>query len=190
MVATSYQATSGAGVKGMGELLEQAAKLLSDPDLMRTAGADAAATVTPSTFSAPIGFNVLPNCGTVTEQRYTDEEWKLVNESRKILGLPALAVSPTCVRVPVLVGHSVAARLRFAREPSVEAALEALRGAPGLAVVDVPTPLDAAGRAEVLVGRVRVDLADPHALNIFVSGDNLLKGAALNAVQLAELVLA
>ncbi|MFP4635388.1 MAG: Asd/ArgC dimerization domain-containing protein, partial [Nitriliruptoraceae bacterium] len=132
--------------------------------------------------------------------RYTDEEWKLVNESRKILGLPSLRVSPTCVRVPVAVGHAIAARLTFEQPVSREAAMAALHGAPGLVVEDgtgrddeplrYPTPLASAGRDEVLVGRVREDLGDDHSLNLFVVGDNLLKGAALNTVQLAELLIA
>ncbi|HEX2028109.1 MAG TPA: aspartate-semialdehyde dehydrogenase [Nitriliruptorales bacterium] len=198
MVATSYQSVSGAGVRGMAELLEQTRKLCEDPDTLRSHGAQAAATVEPAQFSKTVAFNVLPHAGTFAGQRYTDEEWKLVNESRKILELPDLRVSPTCVRVPVLVGHAIAARLTFQREAEVEAALQALRSAPGLVVEDgtgrdgeplaYPTPLESAGRDEVFVGRVRADLSDPRSLNLFVAGDNLLKGAALNTVQLAELL--
>lgn len=198
MVVTSYQSAGGAGQRGMSELLEQTAKLLDDPDLLRRRGRAAAATTRPTQFSKTIGFNVLPHCGRFTDDRYTDEEWKLVHESRKILELPDLQVSPTCVRVPVLVGHAIAARLSFSSEIGVEAALDVLRSAPGLLVEDgtgqdgeplaYPTPLESAGRDEVLVGRVRHDLADTRSLNLFVAGDNLLKGAALNAVQLAELV--
>ncbi|MGH3442388.1 MAG: aspartate-semialdehyde dehydrogenase, partial [Nitriliruptorales bacterium] len=200
MVATSYQAAGGAGQGGIRELLEQAEKLLADTDALRCRGADAIGTVAAEQFSKAIAFNVLAHCGTFTDDRYTDEEWKLVNESRKILHLPELRVSPTCVRVPVVVGHSVAARLTFEREPVVEAALEVLRDAPGLVVEDgtgqdgeplaYPTPLESAGRDEVFVGRVRRDLADPNSLNIWVVGDNLLKGAALNTVEIAELVAA
>ncbi len=198
MVVTSYQSASGAGQRGMSELLEQATKLLGDPDRLRRDGRAVAASVAPIQFSKALAFNVLPHCGRFTDDRYTDEEWKLVHESRKILDLPDLRVSPTCVRVPVLVGHSLAARLSFSREVEVGAALEALGAAPGLLVEDgtghdgeqlaYPTPLESAGRDEVLVGRVRRDLTDPRSLNLFVAGDNLLKGAALNAVQLAELV--
>ncbi|MCA1711802.1 MAG: aspartate-semialdehyde dehydrogenase, partial [Actinobacteria bacterium] len=201
MVVTSYQSASGAGHKGIVEVTEQARKLLDDPEALRSRGTDAAASVTPSAFSKAIAFNVLPHCGAfVDDDRYTDEEMKLVNESRKILELPDLAVSPTCVRVPVVVGHAVAARMTFERAVTAEAALEVLRAAPGLAVVDgtgldgealdYPTPIESAGRDEVLVGRVRRDLADDRSLNLFVAGDNLLKGAALNAIQLAELIVA
>ncbi|MDP8928993.1 MAG: aspartate-semialdehyde dehydrogenase [Actinomycetota bacterium] len=199
MVTTSYQSAGGAGQKGMSELLEQTAKLLDDPDMLRRDGRAVATTVSPTQFSKVIAFNVLPHCGRFTDDRYTDEEWKLVHESRKILELPDLQVSPTCVRVPVLVGHAIAARLSFRRAVEVDAALDVLRTAPGLLVEDgtgqedgqplaYPTPLESAGRDEVFVGRVRRDLADPKTVNLFVVGDNLLKGAALNAVQLAELV--
>ena len=120
------------------------------------------------------------------EGGYSDEEMKLQNESRKILAIPDLAVSPTCVRVPVMVGHAVACRAGFSRPVDVDAALEALRAFPNLVVQEAPTPLEWAGRDEVAVGRVRRDLGDPSALNLFVVGDNLLKGAALNTVQIAE----
>jgi aspartate-semialdehyde dehydrogenase len=200
VVATSYQAAGGAGQSGISELLEQSAKLAQDPVALVSDGARVEASVEPSAFSRAIAFNVLAHCGSFTDERYTDEEWKLVNESRKILQLPALRVSPTCVRVPVAVGHGIAARLTFADPVSREAALDALQGAPGLEIVDgvdadgetlaYPTPLASAGRDEVLVGRIREDLGDPHSLNLFVVGDNLLKGAALNAIQIAELVAA
>jgi aspartate-semialdehyde dehydrogenase len=200
MVATSYQAAGGAGMSGITELLEQAVKLGANGDQLRFAGAHAEAGVEPSTFSKAIAFNVLAHCGSFTDERYTDEEWKLVNESRKILKQPALRVSPTCVRVPVVVGHAIAARLTFAEPVARDAAMAALAGAPGLVVEDgtglggeplaYPTPLASAGRDEVLVGRVREDLGDPYSLNLWVVGDNLLKGAALNTVQLAELVAA
>jgi aspartate-semialdehyde dehydrogenase len=199
-VATSYQAAGGAGQSGITELLEQAAKLVQDGDRLIAAGAEAEASVDSATFSKAIAFNVLAHCGTFTEQRYTDEEWKLLNESRKILSLPSLRVSPTCVRVPVAVGHAVQARLTFSGPVTREAALQALDGAPGLVVEDgigkdgeplaYPTPLASAGRDEVLVGRIREDLGAPDSLNVFVVGDNLLKGAALNTVQIAELVAA
>ncbi len=131
----------------------------------------------------------MPWLGSDAGDGYTDEEMKLRNESRKILDLPELNVTPTCVRVPVFVGHSVQCRATFEREPSLEEALEVLRAFPGEVVDDVPTPAAYAGRDEVAVGRVRKDLADPNALNLFVVGDNLLKGAALNTVQIAELLV-
>ncbi len=200
MVATSYQAAGGAGQSGISELVEQAAKLVGDPDTLRLRGAEAEASVTSSKFSKAIAFNVLAHCGTFTDDRYTDEEWKLVHESRKILDLPDLRVSPTCVRVPVVVGHAIAGRLTFADKAPRDAAMAALNGAPGLLVEDgigsdgeslaYPSPLESAGRDEVFVGRVREDLGDDHSLNIWVVGDNLLKGAALNTVQIAELVVA
>jgi aspartate-semialdehyde dehydrogenase len=200
MVATSYQAAGGAGQSGIVELADQARALIADPDRLVLDGAAAEASVTPSAFSKPIAFNVLPHCGNFLDDRHTDEEMKLVNESRKILGLPDLAVSPTCVRVPVFVGHAINARLTFAGPVTRARALEALEGAPGLRIVDgiglggeplaYPTPLASAGIDEVLVGRVREDLADERSLDLFVVGDNLRKGAALNAVQIAELVVA
>jgi aspartate-semialdehyde dehydrogenase len=200
MVATSYQAAGGAGMSGISALLNETRKLLDDPDLLRHDGAAAEASIAPEQFSKVIAFNVLAHAGNFTERRHTDEEWKLVNESRKILHLDGLRVSPTCVRVPVLVGHSIQARLTFATEVTRDAALAAMDGFPGMRVVDgvdsegeelaYPTPLASAGIDDVLVGRIREDLFDPRSLNLFVSGDNLLKGAALNTVQLAELVVA
>jgi aspartate-semialdehyde dehydrogenase len=200
VVATSYQAAGGAGQGGIRELLEQTAKLVGDEERLRSRGLDAEAAVQAETFSKPIAFNVLPHCGNFTDERHTDEEWKLVNESRKILGLPALRVSPTCVRVPVVVGHGIAARLSFAEPVTRDGLMAALDGAPGLVIEDgtgqdgeslaYPSSLGSAGRDEVIVGRVREDLADPHSANLFVVGDNLLKGAALNAVQIAELIAA
>ena len=199
MVAMSYQAAGGAGQGGIDELLTQARKLLElDPEQLVSDGAAAEASVEVDNFSKALAFNVLAHCGNFTDERHTDEEWKLVNESRKILEAPDLKVSPTCVRVPVVVGHGISARLTFGRSVDRDAAVKALDGAPGLEVVDgvdadgeqlaYPTPLASAGRDEVMVGRIRQDLADPNSLGLWVVGDNLLKGAALNAVQLAELV--
>jgi len=200
MVATSYQAAGGAGRTGIDELLSQARTLLEQADRLVDDGAALEAAIDAQTFSKAIAFNVLAHCGSFADARYTDEEWKLVNESRKILSLPALRVSPTCVRVPVVVGHAIAARATFARPVDRDEAMQALASAPGLVVEDgtgtdgeelaYPTPLASAGRDEVLVGRVREDLGDAHSLNLWVAGDNLLKGAALNTVQLAELVVA
>ena len=198
VVATSYQAAGGAGMSGIEALLTETRKLLADPELLRFDGAAAEASIEPQQFAKVLAFNVLPHAGSFTEQRHTDEEWKLVNESRKILGIEGLRVAPTCVRVPVLVGHAIQARLTFASEVTRDAALAAMAGFPGMRVVDgtgldgeelaFPTPLASAGIDDVLVGRIREDLDDPHSLNIFVAGDNLLKGAALNTVQIAELV--
>ncbi len=200
MVATSYQAAGGAGRTGIEELLAQSRAMLERADELVTDGAAVEAGVDPEAFSKALAFNVLAHCGSFTDARYTDEEWKLVRESRKILDLPALRVSPTCVRVPVVVGHAIAARMSFTEPVDRDAAMATLAGAPGLVVEDgtgqegealaYPTPLASAGTDDVLVGRVREDLADPHSLNLWVVGDNLLKGAALNTVQLAELVAA
>jgi len=186
MVATSYQAAGGAGQKGIDELAGQIAPLAADVAQLCDDGATAAAKVRHSVHEATLAFNVVPLLGTRGEEGYTDEELKLRNESRKILSIPDLAVSPTCVRVPVMVGHGVQVRATFERDVELDRALEVLRAFPNLVLDDVPTPLEYAGRDEVAVGRVRRDLADPRSLNFFVVGDNLLKGAALNTVQLAE----
>jgi aspartate-semialdehyde dehydrogenase len=186
IVPTSFQAAGGAGQKGIDELAAQIAPLHADVAQLCDDGAAAAAKVEHAIHSATLAFNVVPLLGIPGEEGYTDEELKLRNESRKILAIPDLAVSPTCVRVPVMVGHGVAVRATFAREVDLDRALELLRSFPNLVVDDVPTPLEYAGRDEVAVGRIRRDLADPRSLNFFVVGDNLLKGAALNTVQLAE----
>jgi len=189
MVATSYQAAGGAGQKGIDELAAQVAPLAADVSQLCDDGAAAAGKVSHCVHEATLAFNVVPLLGTLGDDGHTDEERKLRDESRKILGLPDLAVSPLCVRVPVMVGHGVAVRAVFAREPDLERALEVLAAFPNLVVDVIPTPLEYAGRDEVAVGRVRRDLGNPHALNFFVVGDNLLKGAALNTVQLAEALL-
>jgi aspartate-semialdehyde dehydrogenase len=146
----------------------------------------------PVKYVRPIAFNVLPMAGSVVDDGSweTDEEKKLRNESRKILGIPDLAVSGTCVRVPVFTGHSLSINAEFDAPLSVDRALALLADAPGVAVVDVPTPLDAAGADPSFVGRVRQDpgVPDGRGLALFVSNDNLRKGAALNAVQIAELL--
>jgi aspartate-semialdehyde dehydrogenase len=198
MVATSYQAAGGAGQSGIDELVRVHEALAGRVDELRTAGAAAEASVATDVFPRPLAWNVVPHCGSYRDDRYTDEERKLVDESRKILALPGLAVSPTCVRVPVLVGHAIAARLTFARAVTHAEVVEVLARAPGLVLADaigpegqpleLPTPLASAGRDDVLVGRIREDYGDPRSINLFVAGDNLLKGAALNAVQIAELV--
>ncbi|MBA2347121.1 MAG: aspartate-semialdehyde dehydrogenase [Solirubrobacterales bacterium] len=189
IVATSYQAAGGAGQKGMDELADQIPGLLADRERLVSDGAAALEGIPTEIHARPLAFNVVPWLGSEKEHGYTDEELKLRDESRKILGLPELAVSPTCVRVPVMVGHSVQVRATFEREPSVEEARRVLEAFPGVVLDDVPTPVAYAGRDEVAVGRLRPDLSDPMSLNLFVVGDNLLKGAALNTVQIAELLV-
>jgi aspartate-semialdehyde dehydrogenase len=190
MVATSFQAAGGAGQKGIDELAEQVPVLHAEQDLLRADGAAASKLVEAKVHADTLAYNVVPWLGSAAgDLGYTDEEMKLQNESRKILGLPDLLVSPTCVRVPVMVGHAIAVRASFTERVSAAHALRAMEGFPGLVLDDVPTPLAWAGRDEVAVGRVRMDLEDPHALNFFVVGDNLLKGAALNTVQIAELLV-
>lgn len=188
LVATSYQAVSGSGQQGVAELLSQNAVLGADPEALMKGG-----WVEPpgEVYPRPIGFNTLPFAGNEVEGGYTDEEMKLVNESRKILDIPGLAVEPTCVRVPVLVGHGIAATLRFERDLSADEAMTVLSSAPGLSVWKdrTPTPLDSAGIDDVLAGRIRETVGEPGGINIWVVGDNLRKGAALNAVQIAELLV-
>ncbi|MGH3650013.1 MAG: aspartate-semialdehyde dehydrogenase [Acidimicrobiia bacterium] len=188
VVATSYQSVSGSGHRGVTELLDQQGRLGSDIHSLMTGGWDDPGTLI---YERPIAFNVLPFAGAEVEDGYTDEEKKLVNESRKILDIPDLAVEPTCVRVPVLVGHGVAATLRFERSMPVDEAVSILSAAPGLDLWKdrTPTPLDSVGIDDVLVGRVRETLSEPGGINLWVVGDNLRKGAALNAVQIAELLV-
>jgi aspartate-semialdehyde dehydrogenase len=188
MVCTSFQAAGGAGQKGIDELTGQVAAVGEDVDQLINDGAAAAGKVEHSIHANTLAYNVVPLLGTLDDQGYTDEEMKMLNESRKILSIPGLDVTPTCVRVPVVVGHSVAVRATFEREVDLDRALEALNAFPNLLVAEAPTPLEWAGRNETVVGRVRRDLSDPHTLNFFVVGDNLLKRAALNTVQIAELV--
>jgi aspartate-semialdehyde dehydrogenase len=191
---SSYQAVSGSGGKGLTELDSQlrGGYASGDPkDLARDGGA--LTLPQPQVYAVPIGFNVVPLAGALVddESGETDEEQKLRNESRRILHIPELRVSGTCVRVPVFSGHSLAIHAEFSADLSPEEALDALKNAPGVVVTDVPNPLEATGRDEVFVGRVRRDQAAPEGkgLNLFVVGDNLRKGAALNAVQIAEELL-
>jgi aspartate-semialdehyde dehydrogenase len=190
IVATSFQAAGGAGQKGMDELAEQMPVLHAARAQLVDDGARAVALVAHSVHAAPLAYNVVPWLGSPAADGYSDEEMKLVNESRKILDLPELAVSPTKVRVPVMVGHAIELRATFARPPVLEQAIAALEAFPGLVLDPLPTPAGYAGRDEVAVGRIRPDLADANSLNLFVVGDNLRKGAALNAVQIAELLCA
>ncbi|MBJ7332483.1 MAG: aspartate-semialdehyde dehydrogenase, partial [Solirubrobacteraceae bacterium] len=189
MVATSYQAAGGAGQKGIDELAAQVPVLHEQIDFLVTDGQRARELVISEVHADTLAYNVVPMLGTLGDNGYTDEEMKLRNESRKILDLPELAVSPTCVRVPVMVGHAIEVRATYEREVDLAEARAALEAFPNLIVEEAPTPLAAAGRDETFVGRVRKDLGDPKSLNFFVVGDNLLKGAALNTVQLAELAV-
>ena len=189
MVATSYQAAGGAGQKGMDELAAQVPLLHDARAQLISGGAAAIAEIEHSIHAAPLAYNIVPWLGSPAADGYSDEELKLVNESRKILELPDLRVSPTCVRVPVMVGHCIEVRATFERPPELAQARAALEAFPGVVLDELPTPVHYAGRDEVAVGRIRPDLGDPNSLNLFVVGDNLLKGAALNAVQIAELLV-
>ncbi|MFY0407155.1 aspartate-semialdehyde dehydrogenase [Solicola sp. PLA-1-18] len=191
VVASTYQAVSGSGLAGVEELQSQASKVVDRAsELTHDGGAlDFPA---PQKYVAPIAFNVLPMAGSVVDDGSfeTDEEQKLRNESRKILGIPELRVSGTCVRVPVFTGHSLSLNVEFASSLTVARATELLASAPGVELADVPTPLLAAGRDPSYVGRIRQDQSvdDDRGLVLFVSNDNLRKGAALNTVQIAELI--
>jgi len=193
MIASTYQAVSGSGIAGVEELATQARAVIDGVEELVHHG-DALDFPAPVKYVAPIAFNVVPLAGALVDDGSgeTDEDQKLRNESRKILGIPDLAVSGTCVRVPVFTGHSLSINVEFAQPISPERATELLRGAPGVKVVDVPTPLAAAGADESLVGRIRRDPGAPdgRGLALFISGDNLRKGAALNTIQIAELLAA
>ncbi|GLZ15008.1 aspartate-semialdehyde dehydrogenase [Actinomadura sp. NBRC 104425] len=191
LVVSTYQAVSGSGLAGVAELHEQARKVVEGADRLTHDGA-AVEFPEPRVYARPIAFNVLPMAGSIVDDGLaeTDEEQKLRNESRKILEIPDLKVSGTCVRVPVFTGHSLQINARFARPITPERARELLDGAPGVALSDIPTPLQAAGQDPTYVGRIRRDETADNGLALFCSGDNLRKGAALNAVQIAELVAA
>ncbi|GAA4095141.1 aspartate-semialdehyde dehydrogenase [Actinomadura miaoliensis] len=191
LVVSTYQAVSGSGLAGVAELHEQARKVVEGADRLTH---DGAAVEFPESrvYARPIAFNVLPMAGSIVDDGLaeTDEEQKLRNESRKILEIPDLKVSGTCVRVPVFTGHSLQINARFERPVTPERARELLAGAPGVVLSDIPTPLQAAGQDPTYVGRIRRDETVDNGLALFCSGDNLRKGAALNAVQIAELVAA
>ncbi|QYH18925.1 aspartate-semialdehyde dehydrogenase [Corynebacterium aquatimens] len=192
MRVASYQAVSGSGLAGVRALADQVAGLgEGTADLARDGSLLAPEDLGP--YVAPIAFNALPLAGSLVDDgsNETDEEQKLRNESRKILGIPGLKVSGTCVRVPVFTGHTMVVHAEFDREITPEQAAEILAGAPGVKVVDVPTPLAATGIDESLVGRIRQDQAvdGNRGLVFVVSGDNLRKGAALNTIQIAELLV-
>ena len=190
LVMSSYQSVSGTGQKGIRELLEQVEKLRGHEDELTNP--DPSSLPAGEVFGRTIAYNVVPRAGTFEESGSTSEETKLANESRKILELPDLPVSGTVVRVPTIVGHAVSVHATFARALTPAAAREALAEFPGVEVTDnpaldvFPTPIDSAGRDEVLVGRIRQPEGQPNAIALFAVGDNLRKGAALNAVQIAE----
>jgi len=190
VVVSSYQAVSGAGLAGVEELDSQV-RAVVDKAAELTFDGTAVTFPTPEKFTAPIAFNVLPYAGKYVDDGTgeTDEEQKWRNESRKILGAPDLLVACTCVRVPVFTGHSMAINAEFDRDVSPEEAVALLDGAPGVQLVDVPTPLACAGIDASLVGRIRRDPSTEKGLILFLAGDNLRKGAALNAVQIAEALL-
>ncbi|MDQ1486717.1 MAG: aspartate-semialdehyde dehydrogenase [Actinomycetota bacterium] len=193
LIASTYQAVSGSGLAGVDELDKQVRQVV-DRAAELTHNGSSVEFPAPVKYARPIAFNVLPLAGSIVDDGSfeTDEEQKLRNESRKILGIPSLLVSGTCVRVPVFTGHSLSINAEFSRELTVARALELLATAPGVAVTDIPTPLQAAGADPSFVGRIRQDpgVPDQRGLALFVSNDNLRKGAALNAVQIAELVAA
>jgi aspartate-semialdehyde dehydrogenase len=192
LVVSTYQAVSGSGLAGVAELDEQARKAVESDATRLTFDGAAVDFPAPETYRTPIAFNVLPLAGSLVDDglEETDEEQKLRNESRKILGIPGLKVSGTCVRVPVFSGHSLQVNARFARPVDPARARELLAAAPGVELSEIPTPLQAAGRDASYVGRIRRDETVENGLSLFLSNDNLRKGAALNAVQIAELVAA
>ncbi|HWH01068.1 MAG TPA: aspartate-semialdehyde dehydrogenase [Pilimelia sp.] len=197
LVISSYQAVSGAGQVGIDTLHDQLAKVAGDRLLgSRSGNVRQAVGDDLGPFPAPMALNVVPWAGSLKDGGWSSEEVKLRNESRKILGLPDLKVSATCVRVPVVTGHSVAVHAVFGSEVDADAAREILRHAPGVILVDdpaaqeFPMPIDAVGTDPSWVGRIRRAMDDPRALDLFVTGDNLRKGAALNTAQIAELLAA
>jgi len=189
LTVATYQAVSGSGLAGVAELHGQAQKVIAEADKLTHDG-EAVDFPEPNVYKRPIAFNVLPMAGSIVDDglNETDEEQKLRNESRKILEIPDLKVSGTCVRVPVFSGHSLQVNARFARPISPERATELLAKAEGVELSDIPTPLQAAGKDPSYVGRIRNDETLENGLALFISNDNLRKGAALNAVQIAELV--
>ena len=192
IIAATYQAVSGGGLAGVDELDKQVRQVV-DGAAELTHDGTAVTFPTPEKFAKPIAFNVLPFAGALVDDGSfeTDEEQKLRKESRKILGIPELLVSGTCVRVPVFTGHSLSINAEFERPISVARATELLADAPGVVLSDIPTPLEAAGQDPTYVGRIRADEGVPggRGLALFVSNDNLRKGAALNAIQIAELLI-
>jgi len=188
IVASTYQAVSGAGQEGIDILARQLAQVGDKAAALAEGGHDDLLPAAEK-WAVPIAHNVVPLNYVLGEDDYTEEELKLRDESRKILEIPGLPVSGTCVRVPVFTGHSVALNVEFERPISPERALELLGAAPGVVLSACPNPLEATGKDPVFVGRVRVDRTVEHGLALFVVGDNLRKGAALNAVQIAEALI-
>ncbi len=188
MTATSYQSVSGTGNRAISELTQQAQWFSKTPEALFDGTWEEPEV---DVYARPIGWNVLPFAGSEVDGGYTDEEMKLRDESCKILDIPSLTVEPTCVRVPVMVGHGVAATMWFERSVSPDEAADLISQAPGVEVWadKVATPLDSAGRDEVLVSRIRETLSEPGGINLWAVGDNLRKGAALNAIQIAELLV-
>jgi len=193
LVVSSYQAVSGSGLAGVEELESQVRCALESDVTALVHDGSAVSIPEPKKYVRPLAFDVIPLAGSIVDDGSleTDEEQKLRNESRKILGIPELLVSGTCVRVPVFTGHSLSINAEFDSAISAERAIEILSNAPGVEVTDVPTPLQAAGADPSFVGRIRQDqsVAGGKGLVLFVSNDNLRKGAALNAVQIAELLI-
>lgn len=197
LVLASYQAASGAGQVGVDTLHDQLSKVAGDRSLgSRPGNVRQAVGDELGPFPAPLALNVVPWSGALEPLGWSSEELKLRNESRKILAMPALKVSATCVRVPVVTAHSIAVHAVFGSEVNAEGARQALRNAPGVILVDdpeageFPMPIDAVGTDPSWVGRIRRAMDDPRALDLFVTGDNRRKGAALNTVQIAELIAA
>lgn len=193
LIVSTYQAVSGSGLAGVEELATQVRAGIDGGEHLVHDGT-AVTFPAPVKYVAPIAFNVIPLAGSLVDDGSgeTDEDQKLRNESRKILGIPELLVSGTCVRVPVFTGHSLSINAEFERELTPARATELLGAAPGVTLADVPTPLAAAGADDSLVGRIRQDPGVPgnRGLALFISGDNLRKGAALNTIQIAELLVA
>jgi aspartate-semialdehyde dehydrogenase len=195
LIVSTYQAVSGSGLAGAEELADQVRTAVADENLLQLVHDGSAVEMpAPVKYVRPIAFDVIPLAGSIVDDgaNETDEEKKLRNESRKILGLPDLLVSGTCVRVPVFTGHSLSINAEFSKPLSPARAEELLASAPGVVLTDVPTPLEAAGKDPSFVGRIRQDEGVPNGRGIalFISNDNLRKGAALNAVQIAELIAA
>ena len=193
LILSSYQAASGAGKGGTNELFDQLQQAVKDPENV-TAGLGRDVLEPGEVFPHPLALNVIPQIGSVRDNGYTGEELKVGDETRKVLGLPDLPVTATCVRVPTVIGHGVSVHAEFDRAIAVDEVRNVLLGAPGVEVMDdtanavYPTPLHAAGRDPSYVGRIRADLNDPNAINFFCVADNLRKGAALNTVQIAQLI--
>ncbi len=194
LVAASYQAASGVGQAGSDALYDQLTKVAGNRTLGQRPGDVRAAVGDGGPFGAPLAMNVVPWAGSLRDEGWSSEELKIRNETRKILGVPDLKITATCVRVPVVVGHSLALHAVFDQPVTREEAQDVLRRSPGVLLVDdpargaYPTPADVAGTDPTLVGRVRQSHDEPRALDLFVCGDNLRKGAALNAAQIAELL--